>query len=258
VTDPPLSSRMAVAGGARTGLRLTAIEGSPSRVLHRPPAPVPAVLRLTGRTLFTDRPTELWLAAPDAPERPLTTRVAVGPGAFDAVIPLPDRPGNYVVIPSRFQVPAQQDPESTDQRRLSVRLEVAEIEAVSPAGQPVRPTVIPSDGVDRTVTGAYDRRFQVRSTVWPRPDGRLPEAVPVTLPLAFSPFFGLTQNGRPLPVHPDSSGRAVVLTADLAGPIEARYRLPVVCWLALAVGLVLAAGLGRLEGPGLGTPKATC
>ena len=240
VTDPPSAARRHAAGGVGPGLRLTAIEAGPARVWHRPGTPVPAVLHLVGHTLLADGPTGLWLAAPEAPDRPLTTRIDVGPGAFDVVLPLPDRPGDYVLVPSRFQVPAQRQPESGDPRRLSVRLDRAEVEAVSPAGQPVPSTAIPADAVARTATGAYDRRFVVASPVWPRPDGRLAKAVPVTLPLAFSPFFAITQDGRPLPAAPDRTGRAVVVTADLAGPIDAHYRLPAVCGPAAALGLIFA------------------
>lgn len=246
VTDPPLS-RIAADGGVRQGFRLTAVEGSPGRVWHRPQTPVPGVLHLSGRTRLTDGPTELWLAAPAAPERPLTARVSVGPGAFDVVIPLPDAPADMVLVPSRFESPAAVDPMSNDQRRLSVRLDRLEVEAVSATGKPIAPTVIPPAAVQRTVIGAYDRRFQVDARAWPRPDGHLAEAVPVTLPLAFNPFFRLTQDGVVLAAQSDRAGRAVVVTADLAAPVEARYRLPWGCWLALALGLALAAVFGWLE-----------
>jgi len=252
VTDPPLPPP--VGHGARQGLHLTAIEGHPGRVLHRPSAPIPGVLHVAGHTRLTDGPTMLWLAAPNAPDHPLTTRVAVGPGAFDTVIPLPDAVGDYVLVPSRFEVPAQRDPESTDQRRLSVLLELVEIEAVSATGTPITPTVIPETAVNRSVIGAYDRRYRIDISMWLQSGGHwhegygsLQASVPVTLPLAFNPFFELVQAGHTLTAQPDRAGRAVISTSDLVDPIEAHYRLPLFCWLAVTLGIVMLTFLWRFD-----------
>ena len=255
VTDPPLPPPLVIGNdGARQGLHLTAIEGRPGRVLHRPPAPMPGVLHVVGHTRLTDEPTMLWLATPNAPDQALTTRVAVGPGAFDAVIPLPDAEGDYVLVPSRFEVPAQRDPESTDQRRLSVLLESVEIDALSASGMPIAPTVIPETAVNRSVIGAYDRRYRIDISMWLQSGGHwhggygaLQMPVPVTLPLAFNPFFQLIQAGHPLAAQPDRAGRAVISTSDLVDPIEAHYRLPLFCWLAVTLGVVMLAGLWRFE-----------
>ncbi len=233
VTDPP---------GAR--VRLTAIDGIPDGVLRRGAVPGPAVLHLRGETLPWDGPTDLWLATPEAPSQPLTGRFAVGPGAFDLVMPLPDAAGDYVLVPSRFRVPSDIDPASTDHRRLSVHLSLVEIDGVSANGVPVVPLVIPESAVGRVVIGGYDRRFLIKPDSWPEPGGHLAKAVPVVLPLAFNPFFALTQNGQTLAAYPDPTGRAVITTADMATPIEARYRLPMLCWVAMVAGLLALGGLG--------------
>ncbi len=234
VTDPP------------SGLRLLAVDGIPDRVLHREAEPVPGVLHLKGETLLTDGPTELWLADPDQPTEALTGRISVGPGAFEASLALPDRPGDLVLVPSRFRVPAEADATSNDRRRLSVRLTLARVEAVSPTGIPIPPVVIPAGAVDRALLGGYDRRLTIRRDQWPDAGGRSVRPVAVELPLAFNPFFILTQGGHLLAARPNQAGQAVITTQDLSTPIEARYRVPLLCWLAFGAGVAGLVGLGGL------------
>ena len=65
----------------------------------------------------------------------------------------------------------------------------------------------------------------------------------VQLPIAYSPFFNFTQSDLFLEAHPDLQGRAVITTNDLMLPIKAQYRLPLICYVAPIVGLILLFGL---------------
>lgn len=234
----------AAARQSRHGIHLQAVDGLPDRSFHRGAGAARMALLLKGRTLATDGPTSLWVAAPSAPEVPLTGRITVGPGAFETMIRLPDRPGDYVLVPSRFRMPGRSFTGAIDFRRLSINLESYETVPVTAAGTLDGHLAVPATAVDREETGAYQRRLSVHRDVWGAGNGRFARPVTVELPLAYSPFFELTQEGQPLAAQPNEAGRTVVATRTLAAPIDVRFSLPVLCWLAVAAGAALFASLG--------------
>jgi len=252
ITAPEPDAGPTKAGQLRRGLRLKSVEGYPERTFHRDITPAPAALHLKGRTMATDGPTALWVAAPSAPEVPLTGRVEVGPGTFEIMLRLPSQPGDYVLVPSRYQVPGRDPSGTMDFRRLSINLDSYETVPVTATGSLDGLLAIPATAVDRQETGAYQRRFVVRHEVWGAGNGRFVRPVTVELPLAYNPFFELTQEGQVLAAQPNEAGRAVIATRTLAAPIEAQFNLPLLCWIGGVAGLVLLAflpWLGRRLSP---------
>ena len=232
--------------GIRPGLHLEAVDGLPDRTFHRPSGPAHLALRLKGRTLVKGGPTTLWVAAPATPDAPLSGRVAVGPGAFDVQIALPDHPGDYMLVPSRFLVPGRDALGGFDPRRLSINLESYEIVPVTATGAVIGHLAVPATAVIREETSAYDRRFTIPKAIWDSSNGRFTRPVTVELPLAYSPFFELTQDGQPLSAHPNEAGRAVITTKSLAAPIKAHFHLPLLAVLGTVAGLALLVGIGLI------------
>jgi hypothetical protein len=243
VSAPPTTPAPADSAHPRRGLHLDTVDGLPCRRLHRGASPNHAALHLKGRTLATDGPTTLWIAAPSAPDVPLTGQVEVAPGAFDVSVRLPQRPGDYILVPSRFQVPGRSPTGSLDARRLSLRLESYQIVPVTLTGSLDGHLAVPATAIKRLETGAYQRRFTIPRNVWGPGNGLFAQPVSVELPLAFSPFFMLTQNGHTLSTHPNEAGRTMITTSDLTAPIDARFSLPALCRLAGLTGLVLLVSL---------------
>ena len=231
----------------KRGIHLSLVESLPDRTFHRDADPPHLVLRLKGTTIATDAPTTLSVATPAAPDVPLGHPVAVGPGAFEVMIDVPDQPGDYVLVPSRFVVPGKITPGSRDFRRLSIKIESYEFIPVTATGAIDGHLTVPASAVDRVITGAYQRRFAVRRDVWNSTDGVFTHPVTVELPLAYSPLFDLSQGGQTLTAKPNEEGRAVVITRTLAVPIEARFTMPILCWLAAAAGFAMIATCSRLK-----------
>ena len=244
LVSAPVSA--AAAKDSRPGLHLEAVDGLPDRTFHRPSGPAHLALRLKGRTLVKDGPTTLWVASPATPDAPLSGRVEVGPGTFDVQIALPDRPGDYMLVPSRFLVPGRDTLGGFYPRRLSLNLESYEIVPVTATGAVIGHLAVPATAVVRNETGAYDRRFTIPRTLWGSSSGRFTRPVTVELPLAYSPFFELTQDGQPLSAHPNEAGRAVIATKSLATPIEAHFHLPLLAALGTLAGFVLLTGIGLI------------
>ncbi len=224
-------------------IQLTAVDGLPDRLFHRDADTAGQALYLKGQTRVTTAATALWIATPAAPDTPLTGQIEVGPGAFELMLPLPAQSGDYMLVTSRFEVPGRSNPETIDYRRLSLNLSAYQTLPVTAAGVLEGHMTIRSTEIDRLETGAYRRQLTVHPATWGTGSSTFARPVTVELPLAYSPFFELTQAGSPLATHPNEAGETVIATRTLAVPIEARFSLPFLAWLGIGAGLVLLAFL---------------
>jgi hypothetical protein len=191
------------------------------------------VLAIRGATIFSDRVVELWLAAPEAPDVPVTEKVAVGPGPFTASITLPERPGFYMLVPSPDLVPAEIYPGSRDFRHLSISLESFQtIYGNAPM------LYLPAAIIERTYRRGYVRTFELR-------DGPATAAKAlVELPIAYSSLFEVTQRGKAIATRASDHALTVIETEDLISPIDVRFRPPIQSIAMTIVGVAALVLLG--------------
>jgi hypothetical protein len=232
VTDPKLVSTEEANG---TIIYLKRVDGIPFHFLKKTDAKnKPIELRLSGRSIFTDEAIEIWLAKPSNPQLPVTGKISIPPGVFSVSIPYPDDSSDYILVPSKTRVPAEWDPSSSDRRQLSLDLKYAEIVPVDMPHQPR----ITYEFVDTKQIGAYSRLYSIRKNAWWTPEGVTHQPGTVELPLAYSPFYVITQNGETLVSRPDEKARTNVITNDLTHEIRASYQIPYVCYIFMAAGIL--------------------
>ena len=114
----------------------------------------PTDLWLAGYSIFADQFMEVWIAEAARPKVPLTGKVKIPPGQVTVRLPLPDKSGDYILVPSRVLIPAQDNPLATDQRPLSFNIQAA---GVIPRGVSYCPGIL-ERSIDRKKIGPYSRR----------------------------------------------------------------------------------------------------
>ncbi len=226
-----------------TVIKLRLGEVLPFRFLkHANDQQVPSELRLAGRSIFTDQSIELWFAKASDPLVPVTGKVRIPPGEFSVSLPYPENSDEYILVPSETRIPADVDISSSEQRRLSLDLKYAEI---VPRDMPAQPRIT-YEFIDTIKANGYSRLYSIRKGAWWTPDGLTKQAGTVELPIAFSPFYVFSQNGHPLISKPDEKARTNVTTNDLTHDIMASYRLPLLCYVAPIMGLIILVGFAGL------------
>lgn len=191
-------------------------------------SPKPTTLNIEGRSNdFTDEPIDLWFATPSSPGTPLTGVSSVGPGAFSSSLMLPSAKGEYILVASRYFVPALETPGSQDFRRLSVS-----IQHISTSSK--RALVVQAKRVE---LAAYKRTFKIEPSkaITDLPNKPI---VIVRLPMAFSPMIEVTQNNASLRTTQTIRGLISVQTQDLSSLLVARFRWPVLALLATLFGVI--------------------
>ena len=194
----------------------------------------PTNLNIKGASIFQDGPVDLWLASPYAPEQPVSDRISVGPGKFSASLLLPGTKGVYMIVASRYFVPAHETPGSQDYRRLSV--------SVSTMNQSSKDSAfleIPFTDVLKIASSGYMRVFKVKDTaeIAVLPIGK--SVWKIQLPMAFSPMIEVTQNNIQLNITPTDRGLIYVQTSDQLSPIVARFRWPPWILVITFIGFIL-------------------
>jgi hypothetical protein len=195
----------------------------------------PRVISIIGWTVFTDGPVELWLARVTAPDVAVSERVAVGPGPFSIRLRLPNETGDYILVPSRYLIPALADAGSSDHRRLSVFIKSYR-ETSAEEGAVEDELLIPAALVDRTFSHGYRREFRLKAASVAEPIELKSASALVELPIAYSPLVEITQAGTTLLLQASNTGLALARTTDLKSPFLARFRLPWIVWLGMAAG----------------------
>lgn len=236
VTRPKIITSDADQG---TIIRMRLAEGIPHHFLKRAyNSQIQNELRLAGRSIFTDQAIELWFAKPSNPQIPITGKVRIPPGEFKVSLPYPDTSDEYILVPSKTRIPAEVDPASSEQRRLSLDLKYADI---VPRKMPAQPRIT-YEFIDTKKAGGYSRIYSIRRGAWWTPDGKTSQPGVVELPIAYNPFYTFTQNDHLLVAQPDEKARTNVTTNDLTHEILASYRLPLICYVAPVVGLIILFG----------------
>ncbi|PPK74152.1 4-amino-4-deoxy-L-arabinose transferase-like glycosyltransferase [Methylobacter tundripaludum] len=226
-----------------TVIQLRLAEGIPFHYLKHPyNDQIPAELRLAGKSAFNDQAIELWFAKPSDPLVPVTGKVRIPPGEFNVSLPYPSTSDDYILVPSRTRIPADEDTSSSEQRRLSLDLKYAD---VVPRNMPAQPRIT-YEWIDTKEVGGYSRLYSIRRAAWWTPDGRTNQPGTVELPIAYNPFYIFTQNDHLLISKPDEKARTNVITNDLVHDIVASYRLPLICYVAPIMGLVILVGFAGL------------
>jgi hypothetical protein len=211
---------------------LTAIEYLPANgfVVTETSSKV-TILYIDGDSIFTDAPVDLWIARASSPDLPLTGKISVGPGAFSSSMTLPQEEGEYILVASRYVVPALETHGSSDYRRLSVS-----IRAISKVveGEDA-PITVPSTSISRIKATGYHRIFKLKSAQYLSDLPDRPSII-VELPMAFSPMIEVTQNDVQLLSSPTNLGLISVRTHDLRSPFVARFRWPTMALLGTIAG----------------------
>lgn len=76
-------------------------------------------------------------------------------------------------------------------------------------------------------------------------DGNMTRRLILTLPLAYSRFNEITQNGKKLQMRPNGLGLTLVNVEDFSTPVVSSYRLPLVLNVVIGMAilvLILLAG----------------
>jgi hypothetical protein len=218
---------------------LSSIESLPGNgIIVSQTTPVPTILTIKGGSIFQDGPVDLWLASPFSPELPVSGSVSVGPGNFVASLSLPGSKGVYMIVASRYLVPAHETPGSQDFRRLSVSISMMN-QAVKDA-----PSIeIPFTEVLKTESGGYRRVFRVKDSVLESINFSDKPIWKIQLPMAYSRMIEVTQNNEQLRTTPTDRGLISVQTRDLSSPIMARFRWSQWALLGTLVGLFILVTL---------------
>lgn len=233
VTQPKLVTTNTEDG---TIIQLSLAEAFPTHVIKNTnDKQVASELRLSGKSIFTNQSIDIWIAKAAAPQVPITGKVSVPPGEFNLSLPYPNDSDEYILVPSKFLTPADESPLSSDQQRYSLQLHSVEIVARDTPQQPR----ITYGFVDTIKSEGYSRLYSVRKEAWWTPDGLTKQAGTVELPIAFNPLYIFSQNGHLLNANTDEKARANISTNDLTHDILVRYRLPLICYIAPTLGLIL-------------------
>jgi hypothetical protein len=195
------------------------------------PADGPKFLWLLGSSVFTEA-IDVWLADPARPAIPVSDPISIGPGAFEIWLKLPEQPGEYTLVSSRYLVPAIADSRSSDFRRLSIAVSARML--VADATTPIR--VISADLVERQSSHGYTRNFHVLPAA--RRAGYDNTGGHVELPIAYNPLFTVSQRGSILRGQPTDTGHLLVATKDLDSPFVVQFRLPWIIWPTTALGFI--------------------
>ncbi len=134
------------------------------------------------------------------------------------------------LISSKYVRPSDIDPKSGDSRLLSVMIDGLHICCGSDK------LLIPSE-ITREVIGGYKRKFFVNKDLVQRIN--MTHSVVLTLPLAYSKFVQLTQNGQKLDALASSQGLAMVKVDNISDPIYSVFRLPLIVTIISGTSLVL-------------------
>lgn len=194
----------------------------------------PTTLIIDGASIFEAGTINLWLARPTSPDTPVTESIVVGPGPFRASLTLPGDRGLYMLVSSRYMIPALVMPASQDDRRLSISIRSLEISA----GGGLPPIEVPSLSVHRVGGNGYTRIFEVKTPQQQiSSDAVKKEGAIVQLPMAFSRLISITQNGRELNIASTFSGLIYIKTYDLSSPIVAKFRLPQIAIVGTLLGM---------------------
>ena len=206
--------------------------------------PQQTILTIKGESIFPDVPVDLWLASPIAPEIPVSERVSVGPGNFVASLSLPGSKGVYMIVASRYLVPALETPGSQDFRRLSV--------SISLVTQVVKNSLyidVPFTEVLKTESGGYKRVFKVKDSAATLTHSSDKQIWKIQLPMAYSRMIEVTQNSEKLKTRPTDRGLISVQTHDQLSPIVPRFLLPQLALLGTLLGsLILVILAWRIRG----------
>ena len=184
-----------------------------------------AALYIEGESIFKDGPVDLWLATPGSPELPLTEKLSLGPGNVSAYLTLPKQKGLYIIVASRYLVPALESPASQDYRGLS--LNIHNFSEVS-SGQDT-PLFLPASRIEVVEKHGYRRVYKVNPSE-SLGSQNVHRLVNLELPIAFSPMIEVTQRDSTLVTAPSIHGLISLKTQDLQSTLVARFRWP---WLSL-------------------------
>jgi hypothetical protein len=191
------------------------------------PSRTPIDLLLAGRCISSE-PLQVWIADPMTGERVSDVQTLHSPFQTRLSIRRLSASRLLTVAVSRYVIPHDNDPRSSDMRALSLNL--TRMEFLSPGE--VAPDLIPPASVSRTRTGPYTRRFVVDPEQF-KSIGRIYD---VELPMIYSPLVEVNQGGVPLPIEPSVARRVIVRTHAITRLIDAVYRPPIASGIATAVG----------------------
>jgi hypothetical protein len=191
------------------------------------------LLHLSGTTVPPDQPVTLWLASPANPSAPLTSTVSVGPGQFETTLKVPAQAGGYMLMRSAAAPANDSVPKDLDEIKVTIR--ISDYIVLNSGESPTR--FIPGTDVTRFRARAYQRAFKVKPDAVAGADVNARTETRVELPLAYSPLNRITQRGQPLESLPDFRGLTQIVTSEPQEPIVAKYRMPSLVWLLMAMGV---------------------
>jgi hypothetical protein len=211
----------------------------------------PRFLHLSGTTIPPDQPVTLWLASPANPSAPLTSTVPVGPGQFETMLQVPAQAGGYMLMTSAAAPANDHVPKDLDEIKVTIR--ISDYIMLNSGESPTR--FIPGTNIIRFRARAYQRIFKVKPDAVAGADVKAGTETRVELPLAYSPLNRITQRGQPLESVPDFRGLTQIVTSEPEEPIVSKYRMPLLVWLLMAMGVGTCLLGTRMLGPPSAAPE---
>jgi hypothetical protein len=191
-------------------------------------------IEIQGASIFPEGVIDLWLASSSAPELPVSKKVSVGPGEFSTSLTIPRAKGVYMLVASRYLVPADQGSTGADYRRLSVS-----VKKIKRMNQGAASVDIASDEVTRIERNGYRRVFRVMDPQLMATRDESEQPVTIEIPMAFSRLINVTQRGVPLSTTRSENALISVRTHDPSTPIVARFTWPGIALCGTLVGFLI-------------------
>jgi len=140
--------------------------------------------------------------------------------------------GKQVVrlVASKYVRPSDIDRKSTDTRLLSIMIDGLEISCANEK-------LIISSEINREVINGYTRKFTLRNNLMS--DNSMTRHFILTLPLAYSRFNDITQNGKKLQMRPNSLGLTLVNVENFSTPLISVYRSHAASNIISAIALII-------------------
>lgn len=190
------------------------------------------ILNIKGASIFSEGTVDLWLASPHAPEVPVSERVTVLPGSFTISLRMPAVKGVYMLVASRYIIPANESPGSDDFRRLSISINV-----INKVFKNRASLDIPFTEVERIKRGGYARIFVIKDAYLRAANTTVEMLNTIEIPMAFNRMITVYQNNAKLHTTQSDRGLISVRTRDLSSPLTARFQLPKMALFCTILGL---------------------
>lgn len=135
------------------------------------------------------------------------------------------------LISSQYVRPSDIDPKSGDMRLLSVMIDGLDLNGASDQ------LIVPSE-IRREVLDGYTRRFSLGNELASDNNNMIRPLI-LTLPLSYSRFNEVTQEGRKLHARPNHAGLTQVNVDNMSAPVISVYRFPLVSTVVSGTAVIM-------------------